>query len=548
MYQTRRFTVALFCAFMLALFLGPGRVASGTNTASVFKLMKEEEKEEKKKITSKKKSDGKRHKSFSKNGRKKRPLRGKGKRVKRDKPANGKTKTKKVLLPRISKLIEVVYELQGGVALYEGDIEIDPDYQEPPVGTFTSYDEKGKRFSTRAGKVGASVQKLTARKAPDFLWPGGIVPFRIHANINSNLRGTIQNAVAVFNANTNLTWRSANNNDGSFVEFFQISATGGGGSSRIGRNGGRQRIRLGGGASQGTVLHEMGHAIGLYHEHTRMDRDEFVDIRWGNIQNGVKHNFRKRPTKEIDIGPYDINSIMHYRSNAFGRNGSTTIVSRVGGTVGRGSTFSSLDIAGIDQLYPDLSSVPTLCIDRNLGRPRAFAASATNLSRLELNNKISSVSVPSGWTVTLHGKENFNGRDFPIAGGTTIHDLRNTVRGNWNNRASSVTISGPPFAANVPPPDVLFSTDPVAFEHDFFRGRILRITGDIPRLKGKPYKFNDKLSSIFVPSGITVTMRGKADYRGATCVIQGPMIIPDLRTCPDGNNWNDRASSIKVDR
>uniref|UniRef100_A0A0K0FPU6 Metalloendopeptidase n=1 Tax=Strongyloides venezuelensis TaxID=75913 RepID=A0A0K0FPU6_STRVS len=42
----------------------------------------------------------------------------------------------------------------------------------------------------------------------------------------------------------------------------------------------------------GFVLHEVGHALGLLHEHTRTDRDKFVTINEDNIKEGLENNFK----------------------------------------------------------------------------------------------------------------------------------------------------------------------------------------------------------------------------------------------------------------
>lgn len=71
----------------------------------------------------------------------------------------------------------------------------------------------------------------------------------------------------------------------------------------------------------GAIQHELLHVLGLLHEQSRPDRDDFVQIVWSNIEPEFVQNFMKADdaTAETFGLPYDFDSLMHYPSNAFAR-------------------------------------------------------------------------------------------------------------------------------------------------------------------------------------------------------------------------------------
>ena len=74
---------------------------------------------------------------------------------------------------------------------------------------------------------------------------------------------------------------------------------------------GRQNLHVNGCPGLEEVIHEIGHTIGFAHEHSRPDRDEYVDI---HISQAGDHNFDKLDELEINTFdlPYDYRSVMHY--------------------------------------------------------------------------------------------------------------------------------------------------------------------------------------------------------------------------------------------
>ncbi|VDM38708.1 unnamed protein product [Toxocara canis] len=96
----------------------------------------------------------------------------------------------------------------------------------------------------------------------------------------------------------------------------------------VGKTGGRQEISLGRGCLfHEIVVHELMHAVGFWHEHSRADRDEHIHVRWDNILPGMQSQFDKisGALQDLQGENYDYRSIMHYDSTAFSRNGQNTM-------------------------------------------------------------------------------------------------------------------------------------------------------------------------------------------------------------------------------
>lgn len=81
----------------------------------------------------------------------------------------------------------------------------------------------------------------------------------------------------------------------------------------------------------GTIIHEMLHAIGFYHEQSRPDRDDYLTVVWDKIEPGKEHNFNKYPEDTVTTlgAPYDYGSVLHYSARGFSIDGNDTLVPKV---------------------------------------------------------------------------------------------------------------------------------------------------------------------------------------------------------------------------
>ncbi|XP_070395712.1 astacin-like metalloprotease toxin 4 [Dermacentor albipictus] len=128
--------------------------------------------------------------------------------------------------------------------------------------------------------------------------------------------------------------------------------------SMVGRIGGEQPLSLGRGCLfRGTVMHELLHVLGFYHEQNRPDRDEYIDIFPENVKNGFLPQFDKLPAYYVRrLTQFSYKSIMLYGSGAFSRAANlSTMLKKDGGRLEAThdkDTLSPLDVVRIDMLYP----------------------------------------------------------------------------------------------------------------------------------------------------------------------------------------------------
>ncbi|HWY20406.1 MAG TPA: choice-of-anchor D domain-containing protein [Candidatus Acidoferrum sp.] len=138
-----------------------------------------------------------------------------------------------------------------------------------------------------------------------------------------------------------------------YIDFnLNPSDTSGVGNSYIGRVGGEQLIWGAGNCTVATLLHEMGHATGFWHEQSRPDRNSYVTVNNSNIINVELYASAPQYDDMQALTLYDWSSVMHYGAWTFTKNGSPTLESIPAGMpLSNNVGYSAADIDAIKRLY-----------------------------------------------------------------------------------------------------------------------------------------------------------------------------------------------------
>ena len=221
------------------------------------------------------------------------------------------------------------YEVVGG------DIIVDRGLAAPPTKGVQSLGNNGVK-SDRSNR-----------------WPNLEVVYKIDWTLSDDAIDDLGQAIAAIEAATCVTFRECTGSD-CIVPYANVRDDGDDKCySEVAVNpfGQPNVLNLGLTCGRGATIHELLHTLGIFHEHQRSDRDNFIFVNYGNIKPGMSSDFDIKG--EEDFGSYDYRSIMHYRSTAFGINNQVTIVAPppFNTVIGQRNGLSPGDIATIDHIY-----------------------------------------------------------------------------------------------------------------------------------------------------------------------------------------------------
>ncbi len=192
-----------------------------------------------------------------------------------------------------------------------------------------------------------------ANKKSSPRWKNGVVPFRFVSTFTNDEKNLFKRATKMWEDATHTVRfvEDKEKKEPTFVRVTRISQ-----QQNIASNGAVADAHIQIGFwNVGSIAHELGHVLGLAHEHQRSDRDQFVTISAAVSTNA---NFRKHEDSEDDLRTdYDFESIMHYGEKVMLNGAAVTALTpkhgfeKFKGKMGQRSRISAKDAEAIAAMY-----------------------------------------------------------------------------------------------------------------------------------------------------------------------------------------------------
>ncbi len=212
--------------------------------------------------------------------------------------------------------------------VFEGDILLAPS---------------SRTANAESGKADAVIRSRNSSR-----WTDGIVYYQYDVDYSDFNKNKISESMRQIEQVAKIKFVERTDQD-DYISFDDDAGC----SSYIGRIGGPQRLSLASNCFTTRVIqHELLHALGFWHEHSRSDRDKYVDILMENVVVGQEDNFSQYVNNGINVGDYDYLSVMQYRRVSFSVNGEPTIVKKgdYNAPLG-GRSMSPQDIFALQSMY-----------------------------------------------------------------------------------------------------------------------------------------------------------------------------------------------------
>lgn len=146
-------------------------------------------------------------------------------------------------------------------------------------------------------------------------WPDGMVPYKFDENVTQIQKDSMYMAMEEWEAVANVNFVPWNNED-YCIYIFDTQYTDCSNFSEIGWTSFLQNIGICDWDHRFIMVHELGHTLGFWHEHSRSDRDSYIQVNEDCIKESALPNFEIHDDGGY-YGYYDFMSIMHYGANDY---------------------------------------------------------------------------------------------------------------------------------------------------------------------------------------------------------------------------------------